>query len=167
MRVRYKVFAALAVLIAMFLFGRYYHRALTKPAIPVKLPVTEKERIVVNPVKHTIIIITPTKTTTETLPDRESVIDIGKDDNVKITAPQYGLEAKLFVYAGYSNALRFGTGVDGAYFKKLDLGVGVAGGSGTNTVVFAQLSYNVFDNVRLGITLDHQEHVGVGVSIRI
>lgn len=166
-RLRYKVFAVLSVLLSVFLFGRYYKKPLTTSGSAAILKPTDKEEILINPVKHTITVVTASGIKTETLPERESEIDIGKDNNVKITASQFGFEHSPFVYAGFSNHFRYGAGLDALYFKKLDLGIGLAGSAGTSTVVFAQLSYNVFDNVRLGITLDHQEHIGVGISLRI
>jgi hypothetical protein len=170
---RYKVFALLSVLLSVFLFGRYYKRSasvtgpLTNVSKRVILPVQDREQVLVNPLSHKITIVTATGTKTETLPDRDSTIDIQKDGMVKVTAKQLGFEHIPFAGMYYSNGVRYGAGLDIGYFKKLDLGVGMAGGSGLNTVVFAQLSYCFYHNVRASITYDHQQHFGVGVSIRI
>jgi hypothetical protein len=170
MRLRYKIFGILAMLLGVFLFGRYWHqgtKGLTNPTTSAKLPAQDKEQIIVNPENHTLTIVTPTKTTIETLPDRKSTIDIGKDDSVTIHAPQFGLEVRPFGGVFYSNSLRWGAGIQGAYFKKLDLGLGIAGAARTDTVVFAQLSYNVVGSLQLGLTYDNQKHVGAGITLRI
>jgi hypothetical protein len=170
---RYRMFAALSVLFAVFLFGRYYKggtkgsNPLTNVSKPVILKPADKEEILVNPLKHTITVVTAKGSTTTTLPDRDSEIDITKKDEVRINAPQIGFEHIPFAGVYYSNALRFGGGVDLGYFKRLDVGLGAAGGSGINTVGFVQLSYAVYDNARMSVMYDHLQHIGIGLSIRI
>jgi hypothetical protein len=165
-KLRYKLLAAVILwtwfLVQVCGFGCAKH-----PQVAPVLPVNDKEQIIVDPVKHQLIIVRPGKTTVTTLPDRRSTIDVKKDGSVSVTAPQFGFEHAPFVGAFYSNRLRFGAGLDGLYFKKLDLGLGVAGGSSTNTVLFLQMSYGLWDNLRIGATYDHQQHVGIGITVRI
>jgi|ERR1700690_131053 len=167
MKLRYKL---LGLATLMCFLGYLIHRfpkGIISPSKPYVLPAQDKEQIIVDPVKHQLIIVRPGKTTITTLPDRRSTIDVKKDGSVTVTAPQFGFEARPFVGAFYSDKLRFGGGLDGLYYKKLDLGLGLSGSSGTNTVVFAQISYVLWDNMKIGITYDHMQHVGVGITVRI
>ena len=167
MRLRYKIGLVVAVLAGMFLWGRCNRPGPSVPKAAAVLPVEDKEQIKVDPVKHTITIQTPTGTKTVTLPDKVSTIDIRKDGTVKVTSPQFGFQLRPFAGAYYSDALRFGAGADLGYWKRLDLGLGIAGGSSAHTVVFAQLSYNVWDNLGASLTYDHLGHIGGGITIRI
>ena len=163
-KLRYKIAGVVALLLSVFLFGRCDR---TKPVVPVVLPTDDTEQITVNPVTHSLIIVTPHGTQTVTLPDHPSVVDVHPNGTVTVTAPQYGFQARPFAGVYYSDALRFGAGVDLGYWKKLDLGVGIAGGASAHTVAFVQVSYNVWDNMSTGITYDHLGHVGGAVTIRI
>jgi len=166
---RYKLVSVLTVLLGVFLYGRCSRPITSSAQKPsAVLPLADKEQIIIDPVKHQLISLTQgSKPVTLTLPDRRSTIDILKDGTVKINSPQFGYEHSPFVGVFYSNALRYGAGVDGLYFKKLDLGIGGAGGAGCTSVAIAQVSYTVYDNVRLGITYDTSRHLGVGLTVRI
>ena len=167
---KYKLFAILLVLIGVFLYGRCGgKRALTNPVSPVKvtLPMEDTEQILVNPVKHTITIVKPSSSITTTLPERTSTIDIHKDGTVKVTAMQFGYEVRPFVGVTYTDGLRFGGGADLYYFKRLDLGVGASWASGIKGNAFAKISYNVFDNLSLGLIYDNNQHIGGCITVRI
>ena len=166
-RLRYKIVSGLLILVSVFLYGRCDRTKPIVPVVPVVLPPGDTEQILVNPVNHTLTVVTHTGSSTVTLPDHASVIDVHPDGTAKVTASQYGFQARPFVGAYYSDALRFGGGVDLGYYKKLDLGIGVAGGASAHTVVFAQLSYCLWDNMSAGITYDHLGHVGGAITIRI
>jgi len=166
MKLRYKLLAFVVMMSGLWLLVKTHPNGIINTAPPV-LPPADKEQILINPVKHTITIVTAAGHKTLTLPDRLSTIDVLKNGNVSVTSPQFGLEHAPFVGATFADKLRFGAGLDGLYWKRLDLGLGAAGGSGASTVMFAVLSYNVWDNMRLGITYDHQQHVGVGITVRI
>ena len=163
-QLRYKVGGVVALLSTVFLYGRC---GKPKPVVPNVLPPNTVEQILVNPTNHTITVVTPTGSQVVTLPDHVSTIDLGTNGKITVKAPQFGLEVKPFVGAFYSDALRFGGGVDGLYFKKLDLGLGVAGGSSCHTVAFVQLGYTLWDNLKVGVTYDHLGHFGAGISVRI
>src|ERR1700690_986871 len=127
-KLRYKITILSVLLLSVFLYGRCNK---AKPVVK-PLPLEDKEQIVIDPVKHKLIVITPSGPKVSTLPDRESTIDIKKDGTIKVTSSQLGIEARPFAGIFYSNGLRYGAGVDGFYFKKLDIGIGLAGGSGLN-----------------------------------
>jgi hypothetical protein len=134
---------------------------------PTVLPPDSKEQIIVNPIKHSLIIVRPGKTETVTLPDRPTVIDVKKDGTVKVTASQFGFESRPFL--GLSASLDGGhiaLGVDGLYWKRLDLGGGVQF-NGAGARVFVSLSCNVWSNTRVGITFDHKQTVSALLSVRL
>lgn len=166
MKLRYKIGLGIAILGSVFLYGRCGRSGPT-PIINPVLPPNDAAQITVNPGGHSITVVTPTGSHTTYLPHGTSTIDIGHDGAVSLKVKQFGLEHSPFAGVYYSDALRFGVGADFVYWKKLDLGVGVAGGASAHTVAFAQLSYNVWDNVRVGITYDHLGHVGGGITLRI
>src|ERR1035438_10221296 len=156
-RLRYKIVSVLLILVGVFLYGRC-----SKQKSPVVLPSSDVEQIRVDPITHKLIILTSKGTQTITLPDQVSTIDVRKDGTVKVTSPQFGLQFRPFVGMYYSDVLRFGAGADLVYWKRLDLGIGMAGGASLHTVAFAQLTYCVWDNVGASLTYDHLGHIGGG-----
>jgi hypothetical protein len=169
MRLRYKIGLVLVVLGTTFGLGRCKRNAANGPksSVPTVLPSNDIEQIRVNPETHQLIITTAKGTQTVTLPDKTSTIDVLKNGTVKVTSPQFGFQVRPFAGVYYSDALRFGAGADLGYWKKLDIGVGIAGGASAHTVAFAQLSYNIWDNVGVGLTYDHLGHIGGGITLRI
>ena len=171
MKLRYKIYSVIVVLVGVFALGRC-NRKPSKPKGPLTpaavLPKDIIERLVVNPETHKLTIITEKGTRSLVLPDRNSMIDLKKDGKLIVTSQQAGFEHHVFLGVFQSNALRIGGGVDLGYFKRLDLGVGVAARTGFNTpIAFAQVSYNFWHSVRVGMTYDNKQHVGVGLSIRL
>jgi hypothetical protein len=164
-KLRYKLLAGAIALAVAFGFGRCGHKS---PTVPSALPPSDKEQIVVDPRNHTLVIKRLTGTTVTHLPDRQSVIDIRKDGTTTVTASQFGLECVPFVGLGYSDNVRISLGLDGLYWKALDLGAGIGiTPSGTNPRVFISLGYNVKDNLRVAFTVDHTKQPGIMLSLRI
>lgn len=170
MKLRYKIGLVIAVLGITFSLGRC-NRIKTsdsKLLVPTVLPKDDIERIIVNPETHKLTIVTEKGIRSLTLPDRDSVIDLKKDGSLVVTAKQFGFEHHVFVGAFQSNDFRLGSGVDLGYWKRLDLGFGLAATPGLTTpIVFGQISYNVWHSIRLGLTYDNRQHIGVGLSIRL
>jgi hypothetical protein len=165
MRLRYKLLAALSVLVGVFLYGRCSR---SKPKSPISLPAADTEQIIVNPSNHTITIVNAKGKTTETLPDRPSTIDVLKTGQVKVTSPQLGLEFRPFVGVQMSSAFHIVGGLDLLYFKRLDLGLGFGGEPGNHTpIVFAKVSYNIWSNVGAGVTYDNNQHIGLALTVRL
>lgn len=168
---RYALLAGLLglVLLALYLFMRIRYGKPSVATAPVTvLPKEDKEQILIDPVKHTLIIVKPTGNETLTLPDHPSTVDIRKDGTVKITSPQWGLERRFFFGAQGSSAFRLAAGLDGAYFKKLDVGIGVANAIGAKTpIVFGKLSYNFYDNMQIGITYGTDRLIGGAITVRL
>ena len=167
LKLRYKIGIVLAVLGGMFLLGRCSHKKAPSAASAI-LPSGDIEQIRVNPETHQITIQTPTGTHTVALPDRTSTIDVLKDGQVKVTSPQFGFERHLFLGYTISDAGRFGVGMDGYYWKKLDVGLGVADQFGGHTpIVFAKLTYNIKGSLQLGVTYGSNQTIGGMLSVRL
>lgn len=169
MRLRYKIGLVVSILGAVFLLGRCSRPTSTRPPKPpTVLPPADSEQILVNPARHQLTIVTGTGTRTMTLPDRESVIDVLKDGGVKITSPQYGWERHMFVGVVGADHFRIGAGMDGLYWKRLDLGIGIADQVGEYTpVVFAKLTYNIKGNLQVGIAYQTNRYVGGTLAVRM
>lgn len=167
MKMRYKVLTLFVLLGTEAYLLKHFQHGIIQPNVPHVLPAGDTEQLIINPVTHQLTVVTVNGSHVVTLPDHVSVIDVHHNGTVTVTAPQFGLEARPFVGAFFSNKLRFGAGLDGLYWKKLDLGLGLAGGSGASTVIFAAVSYTIWDNVHIGVTYDHQQHLGIGITVRI
>lgn len=169
---RYAIIAGLFVLVLLGLYSclrlRYGKPGkLTVPPVTV-LPKGDREQIIVDPVKHSLIIVRPTGNETISLPDRPTMIDVKTDNTVQVTSPQWGFENRPFVGAIVSDRFRVGAGVDFLYFKRFDLGAGAASAVNKLDVVgFGALSYNVYSNCRVGITYDTGRRVGAVITVRI
>jgi len=171
-RFRFKIALAVAMIAGVLVWiSGYRHGASRSPAGPnpaTVLPVNETERITVDPEKHTLTIQTPMKVKVITLPERKSTIDILKNGEVKVTSPQFGLEHHMFIGYGLSDTGRFMAGIDGLYYKHLDLGVGLGMQFGNHSpIAFAKLSYNVYGNMQVGMLYDSNQSIGAVLSVRL
>lgn len=152
-------------------FGLYV-RSCTRAQMEIKnspLPVDVVARITVDPDHHHLHIQQRVGKPIDTyLPDRPSTFDIRNDGKVMVASAQWGFEHRFFFGIGMSENFRIAAGMDGFYWKKLDLGLGLADRVGSYTpVVFAKMSYCVYDNLQLGITFDNLQHPGVLLTLRI
>src|SRR4029077_5129832 len=139
-----------------------------KLSVPTVLPPNDIEQIQVNPERHRLTLITKTGTKTITLPDRTSTIDVLKSGVVKITSPQFGMEHHLFIGALEADHVRFGVGMDGLFWKRLDLGAGIAGQIGSYTpIAFAKITYTIKGNVQAGLVYQSNQYVGGILSVRL
>ncbi len=126
------------------------------------------EKIIVNPDSHKLTVVTENHTQELFLPDRPSSIEISQKGIVTVTSRQFGTELKPFFGAAISNEFRLAAGIDGFYYKKLDIGLGVADKVGNYTpVVFIKVSYLVWSNAQMGLTFDNKQHIGVSLTVRI
>jgi hypothetical protein len=168
LKLRYQVGIIIFTLAVVFLCGRCGKIAVRNPHQPIALPNNETERITVDPDSHTITIQTPNGIRTETLPDRKSIFDVSNNGTVKVTSAQMGFEHHPFIGWQVSNQGRLCVGADLWYFKKLDLGIGVASKLGEGTpVALAKLSYNFWSNCQMALTYDTGAHIGGMLSVRI
>lgn len=167
-RLHWKGFSIGAGVIALC----FYVRSCTKAQEEIKnspLPVDVVARITVDPDHHHLHIQQRVGKPIDTyLPDRQSTFDVRSDGKVKVSSPQWGLEHKFFFGVGMSDHFRIAAGIDGIYFKRFDLGLGVADRIGNYTpVIFVKTSYCLYDNLQLGVTYDNMRRVGMSFTVRI
>jgi hypothetical protein len=169
MRLRTKIGLVVIVLGSMFLWGRCSRKSNTQTPKPsAVLPPNDVEQIRVNPATRQLTVTTSAGTRTVTLPDTVSTIDVLKNGKVSVTSPQFGFEHHLFGGWLVSDNGRLGIGEDLLYFRRLDLGLGVAGKIGSyDPIAFAKLSYNVKGNVQVGLVYGSNQYVGGGVFVRL
>lgn len=168
-KLSYKIGLILIILAGFFFWGRQAGKVITVPKAATVLPPDVAEEISVNPDKHTIAIQTATGTKTEFLPDRVSVIDLHNNGTLTVTSAQSGFEHSLFIGANFSDVPRLMIGVDLFFIKKFDLGIGIMDKLSPAQAprVFVMGSYTVLDNLRVGVTYDNTQHIGVGITVRI
>ena len=121
---KYLITGGVVIAIVVTLFGlrACQKKRDTQIANP-NLPPGVKEKIIVNPIKRTIIMSTKTGTTVTTLPDRPSSIEISDTGKVTVRVPQWGFEALPYIGIGYSQQVNDYVGLDFFYWKQLDAGV--------------------------------------------
>lgn len=130
------------------------------------------EKIIINPNKHTLVIISNKGTEALSLPDHTSSIEVLKSGKLRLTVPHWGYEVEPFIGIGYSTQLNDYIGADFFYWKRLDLGA--AFGFDRNLKIKALdfpviLSYTVYHRLRLSIGVEpFGEHSVNGlISVRI
>lgn len=166
MKLRYKLSIGVVVIAGVFLLRNCGQR-IAKPGV---LRPDTKEQIIIDPRNRRIQIVTENGVKQTTLPDRPSTIDILKDGTVKVNAPQIGWETSPFIGVGY--ALSGGQllgGVDLAYWKKLDLGVGVAMNPTyvQDARLFVGVSYCFYSNTSLMLGIDNKQMPLIGIKVRL
>lgn len=168
MKLRYKLLSIAALLGAIFMWGRRSVTPQRSPNAPAVLPSNDIEQIHVDPSTHKLIVTTPRGTQTLTLPDRQSTIDVRKDGSVSVSASQFGLEHHVFVGATMADAGRLAAGIDGVYYKRLDLGVGAADQIAARMpVVFGKLTYNFYGAMQVGVVYQSNRYIGGILSVRL
>lgn len=146
------VSASLALVIGLSLYSCQRKRDvnISSPALGPGV----KEKIIVNPLRHSLIVITADGTKVTRLPDRPSSIEIYKDGRVKTTAPQWGFEHTVFVGIGWGGQLNDYIGIDYFYWKRLDLGTAFSFDRNLKIKALGFpliLSYTVWHNTRLSL----------------
>lgn len=128
----------------------------------------EKEKIIVDPVKHTITVVTPTGTNTTYLPDRPTSVTEDKDGKLTVQVKTWGTECRPYMGAGFDGHARLNIGLDGLYFHKFDFG----GGLKLNPVMLKDTrldinaSWNFYSNTSLALSIDNQKTVEGFIKIR-
>jgi hypothetical protein len=163
-KLRYKVIV-IALGWAWFIYMAKY----SKPMTPNVLPHGDTQQIIVDPIHHNITIVTPQGAHTTTLPDHPSTFDVHADGTVKVTAKQFGFEHIPFVGFGYGAGLSSTIGLDFLYWKRLDLSSAlfIPIQAVRDTTIGLAVSYNIWDNLRLTVGIDHRQAVNVLLSVRI
>lgn len=160
-----------AVIVGLFALRSCQKKRDTEIANP-NLPPEVKEKIIINPIKRTIIIATKSGTTVTTLPDRPSSIELLNTGKVRIRAPQWGFEALPYIGIGYSQRVNDYVGLDFFYWKKLDAGIAFSFDRlKVNSLGLPlTVSYTVWHNLRLTVgyeMIGSKKDVHGLVSVRI
>jgi hypothetical protein len=163
MKLRYKLFLVVGILVTTWLFGRC-QRPLrsggTSTSGPNKtvtavLPSNVKERIAFNEKTHTLTVQTATKTTTEYA--RNPDIQILKNGEVKVDRHLSGFENEPFLGGGYADTGRLFLGDNVFHFGRLDL-MGAVGWTPDNRYsaikAYAGINYLVYSNTSVGLGLN-------------
>lgn len=168
----------IAVLIVVLALGgyHYWHKHDVKVDKQITNPVLgpdQKEKIIVDPEKHTITVIkkNPDGSTTENktyLPDHPTSITEDKNGKLTVESRKFGTEHRPYIGAGYSDAPRLYLGMDWFYYKKLDLGTGVGFNMEhlKDVRLEANVSYNIWNNTSLTVSYDNHKMVGGFVKLR-
>ncbi len=181
-----KKYAILGLILLLGLFGFKACRKLQKKqdsdTKSTVLAPDQKEKIVVDPTKHTITITTKksdgtTSTQTTFLPDRPT--SITEDNNGKLTVVDHKFGTEVRPYLGVGGSLdgtaRVHVGTDLWYFHKLDLGTGLDFNAGVfkqvsdfhDTRLSINASYNIYSNTSLAVSVDNRKFVGLFVKVRL
>jgi hypothetical protein len=179
LRSNLKRYVVLALILLLALFGFRGCRKVQKKQDSVTssavLASNQKEKIVVNPEKHTITITTrkadgQTQTTTTYLPDRPTAVV--EDVNGKLSLIDHKFGTELRPYLGIGGALdgtpRVHLGVDFFYFRKMDLGAGLDTNPSNLKDVRGNLdlSYNFYSNTSVACSYDNHKTVGLFLKVR-
>lgn len=169
-----KKYMILGVIFLLALFGLKHCRKIqdtqdTAITSPVLKP-DDKEKIIIDPIKHTVTRITNKGTTVTNLPDRPVSITEGKDGLITIHSRTWGKELRPFIGAGVdlSPAARLHLGADLFYWHKLDLGLGVGVNPVAikNTTLNLNVSYNFYNNTSIALSIDNRKVPGLFLKVR-
>jgi hypothetical protein len=174
-----KVYVILGVIILLAVFGFKGCRKVEKKQDSVTkstvLTPDQKEKIVVDPTKHTITITTKKadgtdQTTTTFLPDRPTAVIESNDGKISLIDHKFGTEIRP--YLGVGGALdgtpRVHVGSDLFYFHKMDLGIGLDTNPAHLKDVRANLnlSYNFYSNTSIAFSFDNHKVPGIFLKVR-
>lgn len=130
----------------------------------------EEAKVIVDPWRRKITLITPEKVKSFILPDRPSSISLLKGDGFKIQSPQFGTEIRPFFGGVYTlKGGRLLVGIDTFYWKLLDVGIGFSVNPTfvQNTTVFTSVSCFIYSNTSVMLGLDSQQAAMIGIKVRI
>lgn len=140
-----------------------------------------REKIIIDPRRNKLTVITKERTDELFLPDRPTSIEIPHTGPIRITRRTYGFEMAPFASLVVTDTLRAGVGIDGFYWHRFNVGSGIGlnipnliGNDRSSTRLkslldvrfFTQVSYNVWSNTSIGLVLDTQKNIGMAVSFR-
>lgn len=144
----------------MLLTGKGCKNVAPGTTIQTQLAPDETEKVIIDPHKHTLTVITPTKIKTMTLPNRPSSVALIKNDGLRIVSPQWGWEASPFLGVGTTIGDTYIlAGLDGYYFKRLDFGGGLSVNPHDllDTRLFISASMFIYSNTSVGVGLDNRK----------
>jgi hypothetical protein len=169
-----KKIAIITVAVLLGLFGfkacRKVQQKQDKQATNTVLQPNQKEKIVVDPTTHEIIITTDKGTTKTYLPDRPTQIIENKDGSITVIDHKFGVEIRPFIGVGgaFDCTPRVHVGADVFYFHKLDLGIGVNTNPSELKDIRTDLSlgYNFWSNTSVALSIDNHRVPGLFLKVR-
>lgn len=133
-----------------FYLRRNDKRQKDKIASPVLLPGV-KEKLVIDPVTHTLRAVTQSGSHTIYLSNRPSSVELTDKGELKITDKQFGTELTPTIGFAYGDLARIALGLNLFYWHRWDLGLSLYPSvSGSFSLKAGPtISYNVYDNTSL------------------
>jgi hypothetical protein len=174
-----KLYAILGLIIILGLFGfkacRKLQKKQDKDATSTVLTPDQKEKVTVDPIKHTITITKKnsdgsTTTTKNYLPDRPSEIIEDKNGKITVVVHKFGTEMRPYLGVGgaFDGTPRVHTGVDFFYYHRMDAGVGLDTNPSNLKDIRGNLnlSYNFYSNTSIACSYDNHKQVGLFLKVR-
>ena len=169
-----KLYAVIGLSILLGLFGfrccRKVQQKQDKQATSTVLQPGQIEKIVVDPTKHEITIITDKGTANTYLPDRPTQIIENKDGSITVIDHKFGVEIRPFIGVGgaFDCTPRVHIGADVFYFHKLDLGIGINTNPSELKDIRTDLSlgYNFWSNTSVALSVDNHRVPGLFLKVR-
>jgi len=158
-------------LIALFPLYFYLRGCAKRQDAQTSMPVLAKgeaAKVIVDPLKHSLTVITPGHVKTVNLPNRPSSIVLLTGDGLKVVAPAFGPEIRPWLGAVWSpDGGKVLGGLDLFYWRLLDLGLGVAINPKyvQDTRIFIGASYVVWANTSVVLAIDNQKTPMVGIKV--
>lgn len=170
------ILVAIAVLaIVGWHFGRKHAVKANAVVTSTVLAPDQKEKIIVDPTKHTLTVITKKadgtdQTITTFLPDRPTAVIEDNNGKLSLIDHKWGTELRPYLGFGYDleRSPRVNLGADLFYFHKFDLGLGL-GLDPTqlkDTRMNLSLSYNFYSNTSIAFSFDNHRTPGLFLKIR-
>jgi hypothetical protein len=166
-----EIFAILAAILILILGWKELYRhdkVKTASIVSTVLPSDDEAKVIVNPAKHTVTVVTSGGSRTSYLPPHATAFEVSKAGAVKIDEQAYGTEISPFIGFAFSDTGRLALGVNLLFVHRWELGLSVfptVSGS-FSARVGPVVSYNVWSNTSLfvGVT-DKLSPVG-GLSVK-
>lgn len=166
---RYLTIALIAITfgVAGWFIYRHHKKVDADISSPILAPAV-REKIIVDPRRNKMTVITRERTDTLFLPDRPTAIEIPYKGKIRIERRTWGFEFAPFGSVFFTDKLMVGAGADGVYWHKFNFGSGMA----TNVTrlfdirFFSHISYNLYSNTSLGLVIDSQKNLGMDLSFR-
>ena len=153
-----------------FFFGRGCQKKHDQATSSTILSPDIREKIVIDPRRHTVVIVTREGTRATVLPDRPSSIEVLNSGRTRINSPQWGVELDPFLGAAFSlHGGLLGAGLDVFYWKRADVGLGFMTNPSDfrDTGAFAAVSYRIYSNTSLALGIDNHSTPLFVVKVRL
>jgi len=176
-RIKKYLVLSIAILFGVFGFKLWVHHAKKgdQSVSSVTLQPNQKEKIIVDPVKHKITVVTKNvngkeHTSTTYFPDRATSIVEDNNGKLSIQERKWGPECKLYTGIGgdVEGSFRAHLGIDFLYLHSFDVGAGLAFNTTEikDTRADLNLSYNFYSHTSLALSFDNHHVIGAFLKVR-